>query len=65
MVLEAFGYTVSAVEYVSPLDTPKNLLIRSTLTTGFHRGKYDSCIAMAKKLNSESMLINETVNMHK
>lgn len=29
--LEAEGYKVSVVEYISPLDTPKNLLIRATL----------------------------------
>lgn len=65
MILEAFGYTVSAVEYVSPLDTPKNLLIRSTLTGGFHQGKYNACREMAKMLESEPMLIKQTVNMHK
>ena len=59
MILEAFGYTVSAVEYVSPLDTPKNLLIRATLTGGFNRGRYDSCLRMAEKLNAEPMLIKE------
>ncbi len=65
MVLEAFGYSVSAVEYVSPLDTPKNLLIRSLLTGDFHQGKYDTCREMAKKLEAEPMLIKQTVNMHK
>lgn len=65
MILEAFGYTVSAVEYVSPLDTPKNLLIRSTLTGKFHPGKYEACREMAKMLESEPMLIKQTVNMHK
>lgn len=30
--LEAAGYRVSAIEYISPLDTPKNLLIRATRT---------------------------------
>lgn len=65
MILEAFGYTVSAVEYVSPLDTPKNLLIRSVLTGRFSAGKYQACIDMAKKLDSEPMLIKETVNLHK
>ncbi len=27
--LEAYGYDVSVVEYISPLDTPKNLMIRA------------------------------------
>ena len=30
--LEAAGYKVSVVEYISPLDTPKNLLIRAVRT---------------------------------
>ena len=30
--LEAEGYKVSVVEYISPLDTPKNLLIRAVRT---------------------------------
>ena len=29
LLLEAFGYKVSVVEYISPLETPKNLLIRA------------------------------------
>ncbi len=65
MILEAFGYDVSAVEYVSPLDTPKNLLIRSLLTGKFNGGKYEVCLDMSKKLDSEPMLIKETVNLHK
>ena len=32
--LEAEGYRVSVVEYISPLDTPKNLLIRAVRTGG-------------------------------
>ncbi|NLO99156.1 MAG: SAM-dependent methyltransferase [Clostridiaceae bacterium] len=60
MILEAFGYAVSAVEYVSPLDTPKNLLIRSFLTGGFDKRKYEECLRMAEKLNAEPMLIRET-----
>ena len=32
--LEAEGYKVSVVEYISPLDTPKNLLIRAVRTGG-------------------------------
>ncbi|HEX9058858.1 MAG TPA: SAM-dependent methyltransferase, partial [Clostridia bacterium] len=29
LFLEAAGYKVSMVEYVSPLDTPKNLMLRA------------------------------------
>ncbi|HBR02553.1 MAG TPA: SAM-dependent methyltransferase [Ruminiclostridium sp.] len=63
MILEAFGYSVSAVEYVSPLDTPKNLLIRSTLTGGYNKTKYEACREMAKKLGAEPMLIKQTSNL--
>lgn len=62
MILEAFGYNVSVVEYVSPLDTPKNLLIRAMLAGRFDSGKYKSCIDMAEKLGSRPMLIKETEN---
>lgn len=65
MMLEAFGYNVSAVEYVSPLDTPKNLLIRGILTGGFNSGKYSACMEMAKKINSEPMIIKEIVKLNK
>lgn len=36
--LEAEGYKVSVVEYISPLDTPKNLLIRA-VRTGKENGR--------------------------
>ncbi|WP_028829916.1 class I SAM-dependent methyltransferase [Proteocatella sphenisci] len=31
--IESYGYEVSALEYVSPLDTPKNLMIRAVKTS--------------------------------
>ena len=65
MILEAFGYAVSAVEYVSPLDTPKNLLIRANLTGSFNKEKYEACRKLAEKLHSEPTLIKETVNLYK
>lgn len=64
MILEAFGYSVSAVEYVSPLDTPKNLLIRGLMTGDFNKGKYEACRKMAKTLGAELTLLKETVNIH-
>jgi hypothetical protein len=33
MMLEAKGYDVSVVEYISPLETPKNLMIRALKTS--------------------------------
>ncbi len=38
--LEARGYRVSVTEYVSPLDTPKNIMLRATSTK--NRGKQES-----------------------
>lgn len=43
--LEASGYQVSVVEYISPLDTPKNLLIRGVYTGRTNekaRAEYDA-----------------------
>ncbi len=37
LILEAMGYKVSIVEYVSPLETPKNLMIRAEKTGGINR----------------------------
>ena len=33
LFIESFGYDVSALEYISPLDTPKNLMIRAVKTS--------------------------------
>lgn len=37
MILEALGYKASIVEYVSPLETPKNLMIRAEKTGGVNK----------------------------
>jgi len=63
MILEAFGYAVSAVEYVSPLDTPKNLLIRAVFTGRFDKRKYDNCKRMADELGADPMLLKQTANL--
>lgn len=47
--LEAAGYKVSVVEYISPLDTPKNLLIRAVRTgkdNARARQEYDAVRAL-------------------
>lgn len=36
LFLEGMGYKVSVVEYISPLETPKNLLIRAEKPAGSH-----------------------------
>lgn len=37
LLLEAAGYRASIVEYVSPLETPKNLMIRAEKVSGFNK----------------------------
>ncbi len=49
MLLEALGYKVSIVEYVSPLETPKNLMIRAEKIGGINR----NTIEEYKKLKYE------------
>ena len=34
MYLEGHGYDVSMLEYISPIDTPKNLMIKAIRTSG-------------------------------
>ncbi|MDP2873494.1 MAG: SAM-dependent methyltransferase [Bacillota bacterium] len=34
LVLESHGYSVDVLEYISPLDTPKNILLRAELAIG-------------------------------
>ncbi|MHB8065074.1 MAG: class I SAM-dependent methyltransferase [Ruminiclostridium sp.] len=41
MLLEALGYKVSIVEYVSPLETPKNLMIRAEKIGGINKNVID------------------------
>ena len=63
MILEAFGYRVSAVEYVSPLDTPKNLLIRATRFSGFNREKYRVCQELVKELHADPTMLKELAGL--
>ena len=55
LYLEASGYDVSMVEYISPLDTPKNLMMRCVRTRepdGALFEKYDKlCEALGVKLS--------------
>lgn len=52
--LEAYGYDVSVVEYISPLDTPKNLMIRAEKRRGIDYDKirefYDLCEKLGTSL---------------
>lgn len=59
MMLESFGYEVSLIEYISPLDTPKNLLIRAQKKFARDEAKYAACKQFAASMGVVSTLENE------
>jgi SAM-dependent methyltransferase len=56
LILEAVGYEVSIVEYISPLDTPKNLMIRAIKKSGRNRKAYDEYLKLKKNLGIDPTL---------
>lgn len=50
LLLEAMGYEVSIVEYISPLDTPKNLMIRAVKKSSRNRKAYDEYLNLKESL---------------
>lgn len=63
MILEAFGYVVSAVDYVSPLDTPKNLLLRAARAGGFNKVKYKACEELIAIIKADPSLLRELADI--
>ena len=57
LMLEAKGYDVSIVEYISPLETPKNLMIRAERTSKKHPGLLDEYRALCSSLNAKPALL--------
>lgn len=51
MLLEAKGYEVSVVEYISPLETPKNLMIRAVKTREENDDAMQEYIKLMSSLN--------------
>lgn len=51
LLLEAKGYEVSVVEYISPLETPKNLMIRAIKTKEENDKAMDEYIKLMSSLN--------------
>lgn len=51
IMLEAKGYEVSVVEYISPLETPKNIMIRALKTKEPDDNAMDSYINLMSSLN--------------
>lgn len=61
LLLEANGYDVSCVEWVSPLETPKNLMIRASLSGKADNAKLEAYHALTDSYNLRPML-SEIVN---
>lgn len=51
LLLEAKGYDVSIVEYISPLETPKNLMIRAIKTREGNTNAEQEYLALMQSLN--------------
>lgn len=51
LLLEAKGYDVSVVEYISPLETPKNLMIRALKTKDENPSAMDEYLKLMGALN--------------
>ena len=51
LMLESRGYDVSIVEYISPLETPKNLMIRAIKTREENSASFDEYIDLMRNLN--------------
>ncbi|MGB7606016.1 MAG: SAM-dependent methyltransferase [Lutisporaceae bacterium] len=56
VILEAMGYEVSVVEYISPLDTPKNLMIRAVKQGGRNKKAYDEYLVLKEMLGIDPTL---------
>lgn len=56
MILEIMGYKVSIVEYVSPLETPKNLMIRAEKIGGINRQMLEEYKKLKSILNIKPTL---------
>jgi hypothetical protein len=50
LLLEAMGYEASIVEYISPLDTPKNLMIRAVKKSARNRKAYEEYLQLKESL---------------
>lgn len=51
LMLEAKGYEVSIVEYISPLETPKNLMIRAVKVKDEDQNAMEEYMELMEKLN--------------
>lgn len=56
LFLEALGYKVSVVEYISPLETPKNLMIRAEKTGALNKKAMEEYNSLKNVLNVQPTL---------
>lgn len=61
LMLEGAGYEVSCVEWVSPLETPKNLMIRAERRQDGDRDKQAAYRALAGQFNARLTLESEMI----
>ena len=57
LMLESKGYDVSIVEYISPLETPKNLMIRAQKTSKNRPGLLDEYKMLCSSLDAKPALL--------
>ena len=62
LMLEAKGYEVSVVEYISPLETPKNLMIRAIKTKDEDPASMDEYMSLMGSLNVYPALYSYLTN---
>lgn len=63
LMLEAKGYDVSVVEYISPLETPKNIMIRALRTHSENGEALSEYMSLMSKLNVYPALYQYLYNM--
>jgi len=64
LFLEGMGYKTSIVEYISPLDTPKNLMIRALKAGPYNSGAMDEYKKLRDMLNV-SLSLEKLVSLEK
>ena len=62
LLLEALGYKVSIVEYISPLETPKNLMLRAEKLHTYNRKLHEEYIQL-KQLLKVDLSLEKLINI--
>lgn len=56
LLMEGYGYQTSVVEYISPLDSPKNIMLRGQFTGKKNKGSLQEYAMLKDKFNCEITL---------